>query len=1086
MAEVEKYRIPLLDGTNYSDWKFRIETLLAEIDLSIYIEADYTSLVVIADSDDTATKTRKEGEITEHKKRDQKCKSQIIQRIADSHLEYAKDKASAYEIWLSLENAFQRKGIASQLLLRKALLTMKFDTVNDSLANHFLKFDKLIRQLKSTGATLEESDVVCHLLLTMPAEYNTVVTALETMSTELLTLNFVKTRLLDEESKRNEGTSKRNKHNNTSSTAFSSASKGTFKGTKNKTKFSYNCHNCGLPGHKRIDCRKKPQKNKVNENSTAQVASDNQEVYSFIANERGDSKTTSHWYLDSGATEHLASDDIPLVNLEKLSKPITINVAKSGIYMQANQVGELNVTNTVNGKTNQIIIRGVLLVKNLTYNLLSVRKLETNGFKVLFTGRKGIISKGNKVIAIATINNSQLYELNFDQTKITKAFASTVTDLEIWHKRFGHLNYESIKKILSQDKEHKVNLSKNVEKCWTCVEGKQTKLPHNQHRIRAKRPLQLIHSDLIGPINPVSYDKKKYVLTFVDDYTHFAAAYIIESKTEVLKFFKKYEAMATAHFNSKVSRFRCDNGREYISNEIVKYFEEKGIQFEFTIRYTPEQNGVAERMNRTILERARCMILGCNLGKAFWSEAVLAAVYLINRSPTSALNGDAPARKWFNEPIKLLKLKVFGCIAYLHMPKELITGKFESRSKKCYFIGYCPNGYKLWCPQERKILYGKDVIFNEEKFSFNDSISENWIPQFNNSTDPEPDNSTVNEIEEDKAADSEEDSSQTEKNNSRDMNIETEKATLRKSDRKRNRPKYLEDYAVLALHAESFVEDAPNSFEEIQDRDDKEEWIHAVQEEVSALEENDTWEVVDLPQGKRAISCRWIFKIKRDSKGEIERYKARLVIRGNEQKQGFDYEETYAPVARLTTFRTLLAIINERNLHAFQLDVKNAFLHGRIKEEIYMKLPLGFTNQENKVCKLKKALYGLKQAPRAWNETFDKAMKELKFRQSEVDKCLYIWKSNQAEMYLLLYVDDIIIAGNDCKRITETKKKLMDQFRMKDFGNLHSFLGVNIHRTKDEIKLSQPNSSPQETSKTFWNGRMSTSQDTDGTQVGPT
>lgn len=489
--------------------------------------------------------------------------------------------------------------------------------------------------------------------------------------------------------------------------------------------------------------------------------------------------------------------------------------------------------------------------------------------------------------------------------------------MEIWHRRFGHFNYESIKKILSQDKEHKVNLSKNVEKCWTCVEGKQTKLPHNQHRIRAKRPLQLIHSDLIGPINPVSYDKKKYVLTFVDDYTHFAAAYIIESKTEVLKFFKKYEAMATAHFNSKVSRFRCDNGREYISNEIVKYFEEKGIQFEFTIRYTPEQNGVAERMNRTILERARCMILGCNLGKAFWSEAVLAAVYLINRSPTSALNEDVPVRKWFNEPIKLSKLKVFGCIAYLHMPKELITEKFESRSKKCYFIGYCPNGYKLWCPQERKILYGKDVIFNEEKFSFDDSISEDWISQFNNLTDPEPDNSTVNEIEEDKAADSEEDSSQTEKNNSRDMNIETEKATLRKSDRERNRPKYLEDYAVLALHAESFVEDVPNSFEEIQDRDDKEEWMYAVQEEVSALEENDTWEVVDLPQEKRAISCRWIFKIKSDSKGEIERYKARLVIRGNEQKQGFDYEETYAPVARLTTFRTLLAIINERNLHAF-------------------------------------------------------------------------------------------------------------------------------------------------------------------------
>lgn len=196
MAEVEKYRIPLLDGTNYSDWKFRLETLLTELELLMYIEADYTTLVVIVDSDDATTRSRKQSEIAEHKRRDQKCKLQIIQRIADSHLEYAKDKTSAYEIWLSLENFFQRKGIASQLLLRKALLTMKFDTANDNLANHFLKFDKLIRKLKSTGATLEESDIVCHLLLTMPTEYNTVVTALETMSTELLTLNFVKTRLL--------------------------------------------------------------------------------------------------------------------------------------------------------------------------------------------------------------------------------------------------------------------------------------------------------------------------------------------------------------------------------------------------------------------------------------------------------------------------------------------------------------------------------------------------------------------------------------------------------------------------------------------------------------------------------------------------------------------------------------------------------------------------------------------------------------------------------------------------------------------------------------------------------------------------
>lgn len=533
---------------------------------------------------------------------------------------------------------------------------------------------------------------------------------------------------------------------------------------------------------------------------------------------------------------------------------------------------------TANGEKIPVVIRNVLLVQGLYYNLLSVRKLEVSGFKVLFADGKGTIMKGNKVIAVAIRNNSQLYELKFEQTQATKALA-TATDLEIWHKRFGHLNYKGVKKILSRKKDHKLNLSQSLQRCSTCIEGKQTKLPHDQHRIRAKRPLQLIHSDLIGPINPMSYDKKKYVLTFVDDYTHFTAAYVIESKTEVLRFFKKYEAMAIAHFNLKVSRFRCDNGREYISNEIIKYFEEKGIQFEFTIRYTPEQNGVSERMNRTILERARCMILGCNLEKIFWSEAVLAAVYLINRSPTSALNGAVPANKWFSEPINIGKLKVFGCIAYLRIPKELITGKFESRSKKCYLVGYCPNGYTLWSPEDGTILYGKDIIFDETKFNCEESTIEDLIP--------EPDDSRIisSTMEEDKKIESKANESETEENDSNYVKINTENV-LRRSNRERRKSKYLEDYAVLALHAEAFVENVPNFFEEIQDRDDKEEWMHAIQEEVNALQQNDTWELVDLPVGKRPISCKWIFKIKRDNEGEIERYKARLVIRGNEQRQG--------------------------------------------------------------------------------------------------------------------------------------------------------------------------------------------------------
>lgn len=240
-----------------------------------------------------------------------------------------------------------------------------------------------------------------------------------------------------------------------------------------------------------------------------------------------------------------------------------------------------------------------------------------NGFRVIFENKRGIITKGDNVIAIAHRNELELYELNFK--KVVHANVSMrMNELELWHKRMGHLNYEDLKRLQKQTVGINTKfVDSSHELCEICIEGKQTPMAHNKHRKRAKRPLQLIHSDLIGPISPISHQNMRYVLTFIDDYSHFTCAYILASKTEVLRYFKVFEAMATAHFNLKISRFRCDNGREYLSSEIKQFFESKGIQVEFTVRYTPQQNGVAERMNRTILQKARCMLLHSKLEKTF-------------------------------------------------------------------------------------------------------------------------------------------------------------------------------------------------------------------------------------------------------------------------------------------------------------------------------------------------------------------------------------------------------------------------------------------------------------------------------------
>lgn len=180
------------------------------------------------------------------------------------------------------------------------------------------------------------------------------------------------------------------------------------------------------------------------------------------------------------------------------------------------------------------------------------------------------------------------------------------------------------------------------------------------------------------------------------------------------------------------------------------------------------------------------------------------------------------------------------------------------------------------------------------------------------------------------------------------------------------------------------------------------------------------------------------------------------MVKGCSQRKDFDYKETYAPVTRLTTIRVLLSLINKRKLFAVQLDVKNAFLHGTIKEEIYMMQPEGFLSKEpNLVCRLHKSLYGLKQAPRAWNDRFNEFMRKIGFRRSEYDKCLYIKIARENELYLLLYVDDIILTGNNEHELNSVKRMLSLEFDMTDMGRLKSFLGVKIEFRPNGMFLSQ-------------------------------
>lgn len=233
-------------------------------------------------------------------------------------------------------------------------------------------------------------------------------------------------------------------------------------------------------------------------------------------------------------------------------------------------------------------------------------------------------------------------------------------------------------------------------------------------------------------------------------------------------------------------------------------------------------------------------------------------------------------------------------------------------------------------------------------------------------------------------------------------------------------------------------------------------WQRAMTEELQALHANGTWTLTSLPPGKIPIGCKWVYKLKHNSDGSIDRYKARLVAKGFTQAEGIDYHDTFSPTAKMITVRCLLALAASQSWSLHQLDVNNAFLHGDLHEEIYMSPPPGLRRQgENLVCRLHKSLYGLKQASRQWFAKFTSAIISAGFQQSKADYSLFTKKSGISFTALLIYVDDIVITGNDASAINSLKSFLRDHFRIKDLGDLKYFLGIEVSRSKQGIYISQ-------------------------------
>ncbi|KAK1663679.1 hypothetical protein QYE76_051838 [Lolium multiflorum] len=610
------------------------------------------------------------------------------------------------------------------------------------------------------------------------------------------------------------------------------------------------------------------------------------------------------------------------------------------------------------------------------------------------------------------LDSSDTHIHNIDAKRIKLNDNSTY----MWHCRLGHIGVKRMKKLHTDGLLESLDFE-SLDRCEACLMGKMTKTPFSGMMERATDLLEIIHTYVCGPMSVASRGGYRYVLTFTDDLSRYGYIYLMKHKSETFEKFKEFQSEVENQRNKKIKFLRSDRGGEYLSYEFGMHLKKCGILSQLTPPGTPQQNGVSERRNRTLLDMVHSMMSLTDLPLSFWSYALETTAFTLNRAPSKSVE-TTPYELWFNKKPKLSFLKVWGCEAYV---KKLQPDKLEPKAEKCVFIGY---------PKE---TIGKVELDEIEESLLVDQSSA--VPE--DVLCPTP---------------------ATEEANDNDHETSNEIATEpRRSTRERATPDWY-DPCLNVMIVDNNDED-PATYEEAMMSPDSNKWQEAMKSEMGSMYDNKVWTLVDLPDSRKAVENKWIFKRKTDADGNITVYKARLVAKGFRQIQGVDYDETFSPVVKLKSVRILLAIAAFFDYEIWQMDVKTAFLNGDIEEELYMVQPKGFVDPKNadKVCKLQRSIYGLKQASRSWNRRFDKVIKDFGFIQCHGEACIYKKVSGSSVAFLILYVDDILLIGNDIELLSSVKGYLNNSFSMKDLGEASYILGIKVYRDRSRrlIGLSQ-------------------------------
>ncbi|KAJ0727195.1 putative RNA-directed DNA polymerase [Helianthus annuus] len=843
------------------------------------------------------------------------------------------------------------------------------------------------------------------------------------------------------------------------------------------------CNRCGI-GHLPTQCPNQAGPSRQPSQANFAAFSDTSSQYDVI------------WKPDTGANDHASPDLASLDNSEPYQGNDSLHVG-DGTPLPIFHIGSSKIY-TPHKTFN---ISNILHVPALKQNLLSVQKFcsDNDVFFEFHASFFVVKDESTRTILLTGPSEQGLYSIRLPTFKSLPkvAFTATKESSTIWHHRLGHPHLRVFQSLISSCS-LPVSTKLSSCLCTSCQLGKSSKLSLKLSTFRSNNILDLVYCDVWGPSPTLSLDGYRFFLLCVDHHSRYMWFYPLAHKSDVYTTFKQFLHMVERQFNTKLKSVQTDWGGEF--RNLTPFFNSLGIIHRRSCPHTSEQNGIVERRHRHVVETGLALLAHSNLPLRFWRFAFDTATYLINRLPSRVSSNMSPYQHVFKHKPDYSFLRVFGCQCFPYL-RPYNRHKIDFRSTPCIFLGYSPDhhGYRCFDPVSERVYVARHVRFNEHILPSRTppppappppsytSIFPTPPPNLSNSeNNPTSTVSSPNTNQPPSAPtpmppqpadpvqptpfDSSSEPGPAEPTTSAPnppinatQSAQPDSPTRPRPAHLRPNPKRPNRYNPSAYYTTTSPDQLtePTSFTVT---NKSPEWSHAMNEEFHALNKNGTWSLVPYVDNSNVVDCKWVYRLKRDAQGKVTRYKARLVAKGFHQQAGVDYHETFSPVVKATTIRVVLSLAATHKWALRQLDVQNAFLHGDLQETVYMRQPQGFVDpsKPHHVCLLHKSLYGLKQAPRAWFhrlstalQQLGSALQQLGFHGSKTDPSLFILNSRGTIIYVLVYVDDIIITGNNNQAVDHIIQSLSSSFAVKDLGSLHYFLGIEVIRHGLDLILSQ-------------------------------